>query len=221
MLGIRIVEKGIVVPPAAWKSPSLGKFICYLPENFGVIGLSKARTGSNTMKLKTTIAAFLFAALPFVSAQDEPAKEPAAEKAAEEIKPEGPLEVEAFKVVKLVMQMPDILASVKDEASLAAAETKMDGLGKKLEAQAAKLAKLPKPSNEDRKKLKAKMEKMTKPMQDKMQAAMQGMIQLDPALAEKTGAMFQKFGERMEKLSPTMDQYFKPDEEKEEGGKEE
>jgi hypothetical protein len=33
--------------------------------------------------------------------------------------------------------------------------------------------------------------------------------------------MFQKFGERMEKLSPTMDQYFKPDEEKEEGGKEE
>jgi hypothetical protein len=169
------------------------------------------------MKLNTTIAALFACSISFLPAQDAPAKEAPAEEAAEEPKPEGPFEKRAFRVFDLVAGLPDIITSVKDEASLAAAKTKLDELSKKLEAEAAELAKTEVPSNEARKKLQAKMKMKEKTMEKKMQAAMMGMMQQDPALGEKMGQMFMGFAAKMQEIGPTMEKYFEPDEEKEEG----
>lgn len=165
------------------------------------------------MKLKTTIAALFACSLSFLPAQDAPAKEAPAKEAAELPKPEGPFETRAFRIFDLVAGLPDIITSVKDEATLAAAQTKLDELGKKLETEAAELSKTEVPSNEARKKLQAKMEIKEKAMEKKMQAAKMGMMQQDQALGEKIGQMFMGFATKMQEVGPTMEKYFQPDDE--------
>jgi len=167
------------------------------------------------MKLNTTITALFIGFLPVLTAQDTPAEKPAAEEAAKEVKPEGPLEERAFRIFDLVGQFPDVIASIKDEKTLAAAETKLDAVSKKLEAEAEELEKLPVAPNEARKKLSAKMELKEKGMQKKMQGIMASMSQMDPALAQGTFAMMTKFGGKMEKIGPLIEKSFSPDEEKE------
>lgn len=167
------------------------------------------------MKLKTTIAALLACSVSFLPAQDTPAKDAPAKEAAP--KPEGPYEERAFKVFDLIAGLPGILESVKDEATLAAAQKKLDEMGKKLEAEAAALSKTDVPPNEARKKLAAKIKPREKKMEKEMQAAMMGIAQKDPAIAEKVGQMFMGFATKMQKVGPTMEKYFEPDEE-EKGG---
>ena len=163
------------------------------------------------MKLKTTIAALFACSMSFLPAQDAPAKEAPAKEAAEQPKPEGPFEERAFRIFDLVAGLPDIISSVKDDATLAAAQTKLDELGKKLETEAAELSKTEVPSNEARKKLAAKMAIREKAMEKKMQAAMTSMMQNEPALGEKIGAMFMGFATKMQEVGPTMEKYFEPD----------
>ncbi len=169
------------------------------------------------MKLKPTIAALIACSISFLPAQDAPAQDAPAKEAAEQPKPEGPFETRAFRIFDLVADLPDILTSVKDEATLAAAQTKLDELGKKLEAEAAELSKMEVPSNEARKKLQAKMQIKEKAMEKKMQSVMMGMMQENQALGEKIGQMFMGFAIKMQEVGPTMEKYFEPDGEGKEG----
>ncbi|MCX8239850.1 MAG: hypothetical protein OSB05_13595, partial [Akkermansiaceae bacterium] len=137
-----------------------------------------------------------------------------AETAEKEVKPETPVEKLAFKIFDLVSSFPDVVTPIKDDASIAAAKTKLDEIGKKLEAEAEKLKKLEVPANEARKKLKAKLESKQKVMEQKMQGIMTTMSQLDQATAMKASEMLQSFGMKMQTLGPTMEKYFEPDPEK-------
>ena len=169
------------------------------------------------MKLKPTIAALLVSSMSFLPAQDAPPKEAPAQEAPDAPKPEGPFETRAFRIFDKVAQLPEILGSIKDEASLKAAQTKLDALGESLEKEATEIAKTEVPSNEVRQKLATKMKAKEKTMENKMRTAMAGMSQLDPALGEQVGQMFMGFAGKMEKIGPTMEKYFEPDEEAEEG----
>ena len=169
------------------------------------------------MKLKITIAALFALSMAFLPAQDTPAKEAPAKETAEEPKPEGPYEKRAFKVFDMIASLPGIISGVKDEATLAAAQKKLDELAKKLETEATALSKTEVPSNEARKKLASKVKPKQKKMEKEMQAAMMGIAQKDPAVAEKVGQMFMGFAMKMEKIGTTMEKYFEPDP-KEDGG---
>lgn len=171
------------------------------------------------MKMKLATLALCACSISFLPAQTAAPEKPAAEKAEKEVKPEGPLEERAFKIFKLTSELPDIFASAKDEASIAAAKVKLDALSVKLKAQAAELQKMDVPSNEDRKKLKAKIDPKQKVMEQKMQGAMKGMMELDEQTAMQVGTMFMGFGQTMQELSPVMKKYFTPDAEAGEGGK--
>jgi len=181
------------------------------------------------MKTKSTILTLCACSIALLPAQtatpEKPAAEtpaaetpaaetPAAETAEKEVKPETPVEKLAFKIFDLVSSFPDVVTPIKDDASIAAAKTKLDEIGKKLEAEAEKLKKLEVPANEARKKLKAKLESKQKVMEQKMQGIMTTMSQLDQATAMKASEMLQSFGMKMQTLGPTMEKYFEPDPEK-------
>ncbi len=163
------------------------------------------------MKTKSTILALCACSIAILPAQTAAPAKPAAEKAEKEVKAETPLEKQAFKIFDLVSSFPDVVNSIKDEASIAAAKVKLDAIGKSLEAEAEKLKKLEVPANEARKKLKAKLEGKQKAMEKKMQGIMTTMSQLDQATAMKTSEMLQEFGMKMQTLGPTMEKYFEPD----------
>ena len=161
------------------------------------------------MKPKSTILALCACSIALL-----PAQTATPEKAEKEVKPETPVEKLAFKIFDLVSSFPDAVTTIKDDASITAAKTKLDEIGKKLEAEAEKLKKLEVPANEARKKLKAKLESKQKVMEQKMQGIMTTMSQLDQATAMKASEMLQSFGMKMQTLGPTMEKYFEPDPEK-------
>lgn len=166
------------------------------------------------MKLKLASLAFCACTIAILPAQTATQEKPAAEEAAAEIKAETPVEKQAFKIFDLVAGLPGIFGAIKDDASLAVAETKLDEMFKQLKVEETALLKLEVPDNEARKKLSAKMELKQKAMQQEMMAVMMGMQDIAPETAGKFGAMMGSFGERMEKFSGTMDKYFMTDEEK-------
>ena len=169
------------------------------------------------MKTKSTILTLCACSIALLPAQTATPEKPAAETAEtaeKEVKPETPVEKLAFKIFDLVSSFPDVVTPIKDDASIAAAKTKLDEIGKKLEAEAEKLKKLEVPANEARKKLKAKLESKQKVMEQKMQGIMTTMSQLDQATAMKASEMLQSFGMKMQTLGPTMEKYFEPDPEK-------
>lgn len=163
------------------------------------------------MKFKLATLALCACSISFLPAQTAAPEKPAADKAEKEVKPEGPLEERAFEVFNLVSSFPDIVASIKDDATAAAAQTKLDAISKKLDAHAAELKKLDVPSNEARKALKAKLDPKQKAMEGKMKGAMAGMSQLDEQTAMKIGEIFMGFGQKMQALTPVMEKYFEPD----------
>lgn len=163
------------------------------------------------MKTKSTILALCACSIAVLPAQTSAPEKPAAEKVEKEVKAETPLEKQAFKIFDLVSAFPDVVSSITDEASVAAAKTKLDEIGKKLEAEAEKLKKLEVPANEARKKLKAKLEGKQKALEKKMQGIMAAMGQMDEATVAKVGPVLQGFGMKMQALGPTMEKYFEPD----------
>lgn len=169
------------------------------------------------MKMKLTILALCTCSISFLSAQTAAPEKPAAEKAEKEVKPEGPLEERAFEIMNLTSTLPDIFASAKDDASIAAAKVKLDAMSAKLKEHAAALQKMEVPSNDARMKLKTKMDPKQKAMEKKMQGAMKNMMQLDEETAMKIGTMIMSFGQTMQELSPIMQKYFTP----EDGGEDE
>ena len=167
------------------------------------------------MKLRNTICALCACSISFLPAQTATPETPADEKAEKEVKPEGPYEKRAFKIVDLISTFPDVLTSIKDGATADAAKTKLDALATKLEAQATELKKLAVPSNEDRKKLKTKLEGKQKAMEQKMGGIMAAMQGLDQETSMKIGEIIMEFGPKMQTFGPTMEKYFEPDVEKE------
>jgi hypothetical protein len=155
--------------------------------------------------------------MSFLFAQTATPEEPGTgkkEEAINEPKAETPVEKQAFKIFDLVATLPDILGTIKDDASIAAAQTKLDEIHKKLKIEEAALLKLEVPDNEARKKLAAKMNIKEKVMNNKMMPVMMGLGQLPQATAMKVGGMMEKFGKQMNELEPTMSKYFQTDEEK-------
>lgn len=151
-----------------------------------------------------------------LSAQTEAPAKPTTEKKpakAEEVKAETPVEKQAFKMVDLVTNsLPEILGSIKDEASLTAADAKLDELIKQIDEEEKALLKLEVPDNAARVALSKKLESKEKAMMEKMMPVVAGLQTLDPAVAMKLGPMMQKFEARMSK-STVADKYFKTDEE--------
>jgi len=172
---------------------------------------------STIMKLKFHLLALCICSMSFLSAQTAAPEKPATDKKEETVKEpkaETPVEKQAFKIFDLVATLPDILGSIKDDASIAAAQTKLDEMHKKLKIEEAALLKLEVPNNEARKKLSGKMEIKEKVMNKKMMPVMMGLGQLPQATAMKVGGMMEKFGKQMNELEPTMKKYFQADEEK-------
>ncbi|MFT6864727.1 MAG: type I site-specific restriction endonuclease [Akkermansiaceae bacterium] len=168
------------------------------------------------MKMKLATLALCACSISFLPARTAESEKPTPEKAEEEVKPEGPLEERAFAIFDLTSALPDIFASVTDAASIAAAQVKLDTLSTKLTAHAAELKKMDAPTNEARKKLKAKIDPKQKAINQKMQGAMKAMMELDEQTAMQVGTMFMGFGQTMQELTPVMTKYFSPD--PEEGG---
>ena len=169
------------------------------------------------MKIKSTILALTACSIAILPAQTAAPEKPAAkktEKAAEEPKAETPVEKQAFKIFDTIGTLPEIFGSIKDEASLAAAEAKMDEMFKKIKVQEAELLKLEVPDNEARKKLDAKMKIREKAMTEKMMPVIMSMQKLDPEIAQKLGPLMQKFSAKMQESESTMNKYFMTDEEK-------
>ncbi len=166
------------------------------------------------MKIKFTILALCACSIAILPAQTAAPEKPATEEKVEEPKAETPLEKQAFKIFDVIGALPEIMGSIKDEASLAAAEVKLAEIAKKIKTEEAELNKLPVPDNAARTALSKKLEFKEKAMNEKMMPVMMGMQKLDPALAMKIGPMMQKFGETMQESEETMNKYFKTDEEK-------
>ncbi len=169
-------------------------------------------------KFKTILALCAFT-IPVLSAQTaapaKPKEAPADQKVAE-IKAETPVEERAFKMFETMSGLSDIFGSIKDEASLAEAKTKLDALIANIEAQAEELKKLEAPDNEARIKLSRKMELKAAAMNEKMSGVFQNMAELPEDLQMQFSQLMRGFGTKIDTLSPTMDKYFEPDEEKEE-----
>lgn len=169
-------------------------------------------------KLKTILALCAFT-IPVLSAQTaapvKPKEAPADQKVAE-IKAETPVEERAFKMFETMSGLSDIFGSIKDEASLAEAKTKLDALIANIEAQAEELKKLEAPDNEARIKLSGKMELKAAAMNEKMSGVFQKMAELPEDLQSQFSLLMRGFGTKIDTLSPTMDKYFEPDEEEEE-----
>lgn len=168
------------------------------------------------MKSKFTILALCACSIAILPAQTAAPEKPATEKAAEEPKAETPVEKQAFKIFDLVGTLPDILGSIKDDATLTAADAKLDKMFEKMKIEEAALKKLEVPDNEARKKLSAKLEAKQKGMEKKMGPVMMAMQTLPIETAQKLGPLMEKFGKQMDKFEPTMNKYFQTDDEKEE-----
>jgi hypothetical protein len=165
------------------------------------------------MKMKLTILALTACTLAILPAQTAAPEKPATEEAPAQPKAETPLEKQAFKIFDIVGTLPDILGEIKDEASLVAAEAKLDKMYEQIKAEEIELLKLPAPDNDARKKLSAKMDIKEKAMNAKMQPVMMGLQTLAPEVGAKLGPLMQKFGTRMNEVEPTMNKYFQTDEE--------
>jgi len=170
------------------------------------------------MKTKQTILALCACSIAVLPAQTAAPEKPATEKT-EEVKAETPVEKQAFKMFELIGNLPEILGGIKDEASLNAAEAKLEELTTKIKAEEAALLKLEVPDNDARIKLGKKLATKEKALNEKMMPVMMGMQTLDPAVAAKLGPMMQKFGAKMNEGQATMDKYFKPDVKKKAGDK--
>jgi hypothetical protein len=172
------------------------------------------------MKTKFTILALWVCSLAILPAQtaapEKPAPEKSApEKPAEEPKAETPVEKQAFRIFDIIGTLPDIVGSIKDDASLTAASTKLDEMFEKLAVEETALKKLEVPDNEARKKLSTKLETKQKGMEKKMGPVMMALQTLPLETAQKLGPLMEKFSSKMDKLEPTMNKYFQTDEEKE------
>ncbi len=166
------------------------------------------------MKIKFTILALCACSIAILPAQTAaPEKSAADTPAAEEPKAETPVEKQAFKIFGILEGLPTIMGSIKDDASLAAAETKLDDIFKKLKVEETALLKLDIPDNEARKKISAKMEIKQKALGEKMMQSMMGFQQLPPSTMQGFGVLMEGFSSKMQKSSGAMDKYFTSDEE--------
>ena len=166
------------------------------------------------MKTKSTLLSLCACSIAILPAQTAAPAKPAAEKTEEEPKAETPVEKQAFKFFDTLGAIPDILGAIKDDATMAAAETKLDEMFKKLKVAEAALLKLDVPDNAARKKLSAKMKLKQNAMNKKLEPVMMGFQTLPPEVAAKLGPMMQKFGAKMNEVEPNIKKYITPDKEK-------
>jgi len=170
------------------------------------------------MKIKTklTILALSLCPLAILPAQEAAPAKPAAA-TTEELKAETPVEKQAFKMLKLMDTLPEILGSIKDEASLAAAEPKLKEFVKTVKTEEEALLKFPVPDNASRTKISKQSALAEQAMTEKMQPVLVGMQSLDVAVAMKIGPMMQEFATSMAENESKTEKYFKTDEQLEGG----
>jgi len=133
-----------------------------------------------------------------ISSSCDKAKE-AADNAKEQAASFADLKVDTIgeKAAEMLKDLPDILLSIKDEASLDAASEKLDSITKKTDALVAAASKLPKPPADQQAKLADAMsETIESKWGDKMNAAEKHMgefVKNNPGLADKVGEFKKKF----------------------------
>lgn len=172
------------------------------------------------MKIKTklTILTLSVCSLAILPAQEAVQEKPAAAKA-EELKAETPVEKQVFKMLGLMDTLPEILGSIKDEASLAAAKPKLKKLAETMNAEEEALLKLPVPDNASRTKISKQGALVEQAIVKKMQPILVGMQNLEPAVAIKLSQTMQEFATSTEGNKSKIEKYLKTDEELKKGEK--
>ena len=115
--------------------------------------------------------------------------------------------------------LPEILGSIKDEASLAAAKPKLKKLAETMNAEEEALLKLPVPDNASRTKISKQGALVEQAIVKKMQPILVGMQNLEPAVAIKLGQTMQEFAASTEGNKSKIEKYLKTDEELKKGEK--
>jgi len=151
------------------------------------------------MKRKTTIlclTATMLSSAVFVSCGQKKDQEAGGESGNTEAVAADNVDTLTDELTMLLNKLGDTMLSAKDKATAEAAVKNIEGIGDEVEALAQRFDKLETPSEEEKLRLDAKMQKASEPLEAKMKEAMPQLF-ANKEVATILGPAMQKFSMRM------------------------